>query len=185
MRRTALLALVLVAVGCGAQTVDRPRPEARAAGPQQAQLGWRETYPDRTRDRLVFEVQTFEVTERGWSAQIALTNETPVPFSARGTPASSRYGLMLFASGDLRELEEAGSAGRLPLVRPPDEIEPQPPRVLAPGATWRGRIGASGSLPAAGYVRVVFGPLVAQGDPPEGMEGDVVWITDRSYRLRP
>jgi hypothetical protein len=185
VRRTVLLALVLVLAGCGEQTVDRPRPDPRAAGPQQAQLGWRETYPDRTRDRLVFEVQSLEVTERGWSARIALTNETSVPFAVRATAASSRYGLMLFATGDLRELEEAGSSGRLPLVRPPDEIEPQPPRVLASGATWRARIAARGSLPAASYLRVVFGPLVAQDDPPEGMDGEVVWITDRSYRLRP
>lgn len=185
MRRTVLLALVLVAAGCGAEAVERPRPEPRAAGPQQAELGWRETYPDRTRERLVFEVQSFEVTTAGWSARIALTNETSVPFAVRPSAGASRYGLMLFATGDLRELEEAGSAGRLPLVRPPDELEPPPPRVLAPGATWRARLAADGSLPADGYVRVVFGPLVAEGDAPEGMDPEVVWITDRSYRLRP
>jgi hypothetical protein len=92
---------------------------------------------------------------------------------------------MLFATGDLSELEEANEAGRLPPPRQPETIEPLPPAVLVPGATWRARLTGSGSLPAGGYMRVAFGPLVVQGDPPDDMEPTVRWITDRSYRLRP
>jgi hypothetical protein len=55
--------------------------------------------------------------------------------------------------------------------------------VLAPKQTWRATISAPGSLADGAYVRVSFGPLVAKGDPPDGMEPRVVWITDRSYRL--
>jgi hypothetical protein len=185
VRRTVLLALVLVLAGCGEAAVERPRAEPRAAGPQTAELGWREPYPTRGRERLVFEVESLEVTANGWSARIGVTNSTSVPFSARPSPTQSRYGLMLFESGDLTELEDAASSGGLPLAREAERVEPRPPAVLAPGASWRARIAASGSLPAGTYVRVVFGPLVAQGDPPPEIEPTVVWITDRAYRLRP
>jgi hypothetical protein len=185
VRRTVLLAFAVVLAGCGGEAVERPRAEPRAAGPQTAELGWREPYPARARQRLVFEVESFEVTANGWSAQIGVTNSTSIPFAARPSPTQSRYGLMLFASGDLSELEDAASSGGLPLARKAERVEPRPPAVLAPGASWRARLSAPGSLPAGSHVRVVFGPLVAQGDPPPEVEPTVVWITDRSYRLRP
>jgi hypothetical protein len=185
VRRTVVLALTLVLAGCGEAAIERPRPEARAAGPQRAELGWRETYPARSRERIVFAVDSLEVTPSGWTASIALANETSVPFETLPEEAERRYGLMLFATGDLAELEEANRAGELPPPRQPETIEPLPPRVLRPGATWRGRLTGSGSLPAGSYVRVAFGPLVARGDPPEDMESVVRWITDRSHRLRP
>jgi hypothetical protein len=181
VRRTVLLALVLVAAGCGQEVVDRPRPEPRAAGPQRVELGWRETYPTRTRDRLVFEVQSFEVTAGGWSAVVAVTNSTSIDFET----SPRRFGLMLFATGALSELEDANRRGTLPPPRPAEEIEPPPPAVLGPGRTWRGRLSASGSLPAGAYVRVRFARLTATAEPPEEMERVVLWITDRSYRLRP
>ena len=62
-------------------------------------------------------------------------------------------------------------------------FEPLPPDVLSPKQTWRATISAPGSLVDGAYVRVSFGPRRAKGDPPEGMEPTVVWITDRSYRL--
>jgi hypothetical protein len=185
VRRTALLALVLVLAGCGEAAPEQPRPDARAAGPQSVELGWREPYPARTSNRLLFEVDSFEVTRSGWSTDVAITNDTSVPFDASPSEADVRYGLMLFATGDLSELEDANRSGGLPPPRKAEEIEPPPPTVLAPGSTWRARLSASGSLPAGSYVRVVFGPLVAQGEPPEGIEPTVTWITDRSYRLRP
>jgi hypothetical protein len=184
MRRTVLLALTLGLVGCGTPTEERPRLAARAADPQRVELDWRERYPASGLERLVFVVESLEVTTRGWVAQVAVTNETDVPFDARPGAAESRYGLMLFATGDLAELEAAASGGGLPPARGAAEIEPEPPDALAPGATWRARLSAPGSLPARSYVRVVFGPLSTEGELPEGMQGDVVWITDRSHRLR-
>jgi hypothetical protein len=181
VRRTVALALVALAAGCGEAAPERPRSDAVVAGPQSVTLGWREPYPARARERLVYEVESLEVTTRGWSARIAVTNSTSVRF--RTSPRS--YGLMLFATGDLSELEDANREGSLPPPRPAEEIEPPPPAVLAPGATWRAQLSATGSLPAGSYVRVSFGPLVAEGEPPEDMEAVVRWITDRSYRLRP
>jgi hypothetical protein len=42
---------------------------------------------------------------------------------------------------------------------------------------------ASGALVAGSWARVVFGTLVAVGNPPEGLAETVVWITDCAYRL--
>jgi hypothetical protein len=56
--------------------------------------------------------------------------------------------------------------------------------VLSPGETWRATISSRGSLADSAYVRISFGPLVAQGEPPPDMDqSTVVWITDESYRL--
>jgi hypothetical protein len=185
VRRTVLLALVAALAGCGTPAEVRPRPEPRAAAPQRVEPGWRETYPATGRERLVFLVDSLEVTSRGWTARIGVRNETGVPYAARPGTADSRYGLMLFATGDLGELEDAASSGGLPPVREAATIEPEPPASLAAGATWRATLSAPGSLPAGSHVRVVFGPLRAEGEPPEGLEAEIVWITDRSHRLRP
>ena len=90
---------------------------------------------------------------------------------------------MLFETGDLAELEEAARDGTLPAPRLAAKLEPAPPELLAPKDTWRSTISAPGALADGSYVRVSFGPLRAQGEPPDGMEQVVVWITDRSYRL--
>ena len=154
----------------------------RAAEPQQAELAWRESYPS-SGERLVFEVDTLELTKKGWSAEITVTNSTKIPFELGQPRAGLQYGLMLFATGDLGELEDAARDGRLPAPRLAERFEPTPPDVLAPGETWRATISAPGSLPDGAYVRVSFGPLQAKGEPPKDMEPKVLWITDRSHRL--
>jgi hypothetical protein len=187
MRRTALLALALalLVAGCGETPVRDPRPAPRAAEPQRAELGWNEAYPPGGSEQLRFQVESLEVTDAGWSARIAVTNETSVPFEARPRELERRYGVMLFATGDLAELEEASREGALPKTRPATRIEPEPPAVIAPGATWRALLSAPGALAAGSHVRIVFGPFRAEGEPPEGLEPTVTWITDSSYRLRP
>ena len=154
----------------------------RAAEPQRVELEWRERYPD-SGPGLRFAVDALQVTGEGWSADIAVTNSTGVPF-AFGRQATERaFGLMLFTNGEVDELEEAARDGRLPTIRPAERFEPEPPALLAPNATWRARLSARGSLADGSWVRVSFGPLRAQGDPPDGMESVVFWITDRSHRL--
>lgn len=184
MRRTLALAVLVVAAGCGTPVDDRPWTPSRPAEPQRAELGWNERFPPTGFARLVFTVESFEVTSRGWAAEVSILNDASIRFELRPEEAQPRYGLMLFATGDAAEIEKANDSGDLPLVRPALELEPEPPAMLAPGATWRARISARGALPADAHVRLVFGPIRARGKLPEGMPRVITWITDRSYRLR-
>ncbi|MGZ8783191.1 MAG: hypothetical protein ACXWZB_06805 [Gaiellaceae bacterium] len=184
MRRTvALLVLALLVAGCGSDLVGQPVAIPSPAEPRTVEPGWREVYPDGRGHRLRFVVDELAVTSSGWRAEVAVSNLTRIPFEAGKRPVELTYGLMLFRTGTLSELEDAASSGGLPAVRKAVTIEPRPPAVLRPGATWRATIAAPGSLPAGAFARVVFGPLRAVGDPPEGVETVVVWITDHSYRL--
>ena len=181
MRRPLVLATVLLLAGCGGGALEQVQP-VRAAEPQRVELGWRESYPS-TGERLVFVVDAFEITKRGWSADVAVTNSTEIPFELGAIAEPLAFGLMLFATGNLDELEQAAEAGRLPAPRLATRIEPAPPNELAPDRTWRATISGPGSLADGAFVRVSFGPLRARGEPPAGMEPVVQWITDRSYRL--
>lgn len=180
MRRTVLLA-VLVLAGCGGAE-PQPVAPARAAEPQRATLGWRESYPA-SGERLLFAVDELDVREDGWSVTVAVTNRTNAAFGLGDSAAELDFGLMLFATGDLSELEDTARSGGLPPVRRATSAEPAPPDALAPGATWRTTLSARGSLADGSYLRVVFGPLTAAGEPPKGMEPVVFWITDRAHRL--
>ena len=181
MRRPLVLAAVLLLAGCGAGELEQVKP-VRAAEPRRVELGWRESYPS-TGERLIFAVEALEITKRGWSADIAVTNSTAIPFELGALPEPSAFGLMLFATGNLEELAQAADEGRLPAPRLAARIEPAPPDELAPDRTWRATISAPGSLADGAFVRISFGPFRARGEPPAGMEPTVRWITDRSYRL--
>lgn len=189
MRLAALAALAAAAValgaglaGCG--TSSQPVELARRAAPQGAALGWEERFPE-TGDALVFRVRSLAVTETGWEAEIGIENRTSVAWElpADDPATQSTFGLMLFADDDLARLEQLNGEGRLPAPRRARSFTPALPPLLRPGASWSGRIGAPGSLPAGRYVRVVFGALDAVGEPPEGLPATVVWITDHAHRL--
>ena len=181
MRRTAILLAALFVAGCGGAEPE-PLGTSRPAEPQQVALAWRESYPP-TGERLVFAVSKLTVTKEGWSADVAITNKTGIPFDTGSDIAASFYGLMLFATDDLDELDAAARANRLPAVRQARTIEPALPKQLRPNETWRARLSAPGSLADGSWVRVSFGPLRAQGDPPPDMEPVVTWITDSAYRV--
>ncbi|MCS7006238.1 MAG: hypothetical protein RMM28_03110 [Thermoleophilia bacterium] len=196
MSRTAIIVLVALAaalVGLAFfSTANRLRDEGAPpvasgpAPPQRAVLGWRETYGP-AGERLVFRVEWLEVTETGWVARIGLENRTSVAFSV-GDPRATldrSFGLMLFASGELAELERRNARGALPAVRLARSFEPELPAVLEPGASWEGTISAPGALAGGSFVRVVFGALTAVGRVPEGLREQVVWITDSAHRLEP
>ena len=194
MSRTSVV--VLVALGAAlagfaiSSTANRLRdegaspPASRAARPQSAQLDWRETYGPRGQ-RIVFEVESFEVVPGGWRARLGLRNNTSVAYEV-GDPRATldrAFGLMLFPSGTADDLEQRNASGTLPAIRSATIYQPSLPGILEPGASWEGTIGASGALAAGTWVRVVFGALVAVAKPPEGLAERVVWITDHAHRL--
>jgi hypothetical protein len=96
---------------------------------------------------------------------------------------AQQFGLMLFQTGDLRQLEQLNRAGELPAVRKAEVFHPELPLVLSPGQTWRGVISAPGALAAGRWVRVVFGMLAPIGTGPPGLREQLIWITDHAYQL--
>lgn len=179
----SLAGLTLALAGCGGG-VEPALPPAEPAAPEVAPLDWVETYGP-AGSQLVFRVERLEVLHEGWAATVSVTNGTGVAFDVGGRerPLDRVFGVMLFSTGDLRELEQRNRAGELPPVRAASRFEPPLPGRLAPGATWSGEISARGSLPARAWVRLSFGAFVAAGDPPDGVEPRIVWITDHAYPL--
>ena len=153
---------------------------AQRAPPQVAQLDWVEPYEGKT-GRIVFGVSRFEVLADGWRAEISITNRTTTRYSIGDRQASIDrvFGLMLFRTGDLRELEQLNRARELPAARRADRFQPALPLVLRPRQTWKGTISAHGALAAGRWVRVVFGPLVPIAEDEQWL----IWITDHAYLL--
>ncbi len=182
MSRLVLALAVLAAAGCSTASQVEPAEPVRPAEPQTAELHWREAYPD-TGPQLRFYVDRLVVRKDGWSADIAVENATAIPFRLGTQPVDLDFGLMLFESASLDELESASKSGTLPSLRRAITIEPPPTETIAPGTTWRATMSAPGSLVDGSYARVSFGPFVAEGDPPPGMEPVVRWITDKAHEI--
>jgi hypothetical protein len=185
MVRRALLTIVVAALsaaaaGCASDTAALP--DATPAGPQRAAVDWTEPAPA-SGPGIVFEVGTIEVTEDGWRTEAAIDNRSRIAWTI-DPRAPSSFGVMLFATGELGELEQRNADQSLPGLRPARQFDPPLPRRLDPGESWKGTMSAQGALAAGRWLRVVFGPLLADGDPPEGLPAQLVWITDNAYRLR-
>lgn len=182
-RSLAVVALAVAALagGCGS-SAPPPLPPGPAP-PQKAALHWVERYPE-TGPALVFSARSFEITKTGWRAEIGLENDTRTTWRIAETPATA-FGVMLFTTGELDEVEQRSRDDELPGLRPARSFDPPLPERLTPGATWLGTMSAPGPLAAGLHVRLVFGRLVAVGTPPEGTPTEFSWITDNSYVLRP
>jgi hypothetical protein len=180
----ALVVAGALLTGCGGDETPTPLP-TEAAPPQAAELGWTEQLP-KTGDALVFRVHRFVVKRDGWEADLEVENRTEIPWRLPGAVGAvpTSFGVMLFRTDELEEVERRSADGDLPGLREASTYRPRLPSRLAPGARWRGTIAAPGSLAAGLYVRFVLGPFVAVGDPPEGMERGFSWITDHAHRLK-
>ena len=163
---------------------DTPAASA-AAGPQQADLDWREPYGP-PGEQLVFTVDALAVTPTGWRAKVGVENTSSVAWELDpGATPDGTFGLQLFKTGDPDEFEERNNAGTLPAVRAATRYVPELPTILEPDSSWEGEMSASGALVADSWVRVVFGTLIAVGKPPDELDEVVVWITDHTSHLRP
>jgi hypothetical protein len=187
-RSVAAVIVAVATVGLlgGCRSDESAVPPARAAAPQRVELGWEERTPAKG-PGLVFRVHRFAVTAGGWEANIEIVNRTGLVWElgAGRRAAEQSFGVMLFATGELDEVERRGRKGELPGLRPVRKFVPAVPSRLVPGRHWRATISADGTLAAGRHLRIVFGPLIAVGDPPDGMPAQFVWITDHSYLLRP
>ena len=193
MRRPSLYFVALlpaVVAGCGS-TPSSPEPVPRAAGAQAATLGWVES-TGTPQSGLVFRVRSFSVTRDGWSADLAVTNDTATTFSIEdGDQAPNRaFGLMVFRTGSHAELQQRNAHLDLPSLRSAMTFSPELPATLAPHASWAGTASATGALPAGLWVRFVFGAFVPKGEMPrslssQGVLDALIWITDHAHRLEP
>jgi len=172
-------------------TEDAPAASV-AAGPQKADLGWRETYPALAGahgppgEQVVFTVDSLEVTQTGWRVRVGVENASSIAWELDpGATPGGTFGLQLFQTGEPDELETRNKERTLPAVRAATLYEPELPSILEPDASWSGVMSARGALVADSWARVVFGALIAVGKPPDELDGLVVWITDNTYRLQP
>jgi hypothetical protein len=183
-------ALAAVLAGLVASTVtacssdERTLPPSTAAPRQDAELAWVERAPEDGAG-FVFRVYRFAVTDEGWEADVGIENRTSVAWRTGDRLAVEQsFGVMLFATGGLDEVTRRMRDGELPGLRPVRRFRPALPARFVPGRIWRSTISATGTLAAGRHVRIVFGPLIAEGKPPEGLQSGFVWITDHAYRLR-
>lgn len=181
-RSLAVVALVVATLAAGCGSSEPPPLPPGPAPPQTVALDWVERFPP-TGPALVFSARRFEVTSSGWRAEIGLENETRTTWRIAESPATA-FGVMLFTTDELDEVEQRSRDDELPGLRPARTFDPPLPARLAPGASWLGTMSAPGPLAAGLHVRLVFGRLVAVGTPPEGTPTEFSWITDNSYALR-
>ena len=132
---TGLVLVVAVLLpGCGGDETPLPLP-TEAAPPQAAELGWTEQLP-KTGDALVFRVHRFAVTEDGWEADVEVENRTDIPWRLPGAVDAlpTSFGVMLFRTDDLDEVERRSADGDLPGLREASTYTP-----ALPGAARAGR----------------------------------------------
>jgi hypothetical protein len=192
-RTNVIVALALAATFAGfvlASNARRPSggettvETSVAAGPQTAELRWRETYGS-AGEQLIFTVDRLQVTKSGWNVRIGIENDSSVGWElVPGAAPDGTFGLQLFETGDAEELDDRNRSRTLPAVRAATDYVPELPPLLEPGSSWDGEISARGALVADSFARVVFGTLIAVGKPPEELEDTLIWITDQSYQLK-
>jgi hypothetical protein len=184
----ALLLLSLLPVilaGRGTSETPKNLPTGPAA-PLDATLDWEEPTPA-SGPALTFSVRRFRITPDGWSAAVGIRNATTVTWRLGGAAAESRitsgsaFGVMVFPDDALGDLDAKGA--NVPPVRRASRILPALPSELRQGGVWRGTISGTGSLPAGLYVRISFGPIWTDGDPPAGLPAQFTWVTDHALSL--
>ncbi len=178
---SALVAVALLTAGCAVEPAPQ---EAQQAPPQRHDTRWVEAAGDGT-EKLVYEVREFEVTADGWIADVALVNRTGATWRLTANPVYRRFGVRLFASGELADLTRRINEIGLPGLRQAVIVAPAFPETLPPGQRWAGRLTGVGPLAVGRWVRIEFAAVEVDGEPPPGLPRVTNWITDRTVQLHP
>lgn len=176
----ALLLLPLALAGCGGGDARPPK----LVDPVGHTLTWRET-AGRGRERFVFSVSRIAIASGHWTVVGSVKNASSQPFriSVPHRPHELVFGVVPLRTSRLEELETYDRERRPLPIRRATIFEPKLPALLAPGQAWVGTMRGFGTLPRAGYLRVVFGTFVAAGSVPAGLRSHLTWITDHSLAL--
>jgi hypothetical protein len=180
VRVAALLALALVASGCGSSAAA-----PRWAAPQTVRLGWHENCGTATRP-LPVETRRVAVGERRWRVELALRNETGATLGVirPHAPGETLFGLAPYRTTSLREVRQRAQTAEAKPRTYADRFSPAPPRLLSPGERWSGSFSGFGRLPRAVPIRVVLGRFVVSGTVPRGFVRMFLCVSSRYVRLR-
>ena len=155
-----------------------------AAGPQTAELGWRETY-GRPRRAGSSSRSTGSTSRRPAGARASASRTTPrsAGSSRRARRPRDRSACSCSRPATSRSSRSETGTTRCRRSARRRATRPRCQRSSSPATSWEGEISAPGALVAGSWARVVFGTLVAVGKPPDELEEMVIWITDNAYEL--
>jgi hypothetical protein len=121
-----------------------------------------------------------------WRVEASLANETGVtvgivrPHADEGT----YFGLTAFRSAAGAEVARRVRERNLHALLLATHFEPGLPRLLEPGATWRGTFSGPGRLRRGRFVRVVLGRFTILGRPPPGLSRGFLCISEPGVPVR-
>lgn len=181
MRRALAAALLAVAIA------------APAAGAKTIRVSWNEQR--RLHDgTFAFHVSRIDATTSSWSAVVSIANHTKTTYGLDSgcggwSPQFVTPGMgIIYPGGGPQGLSGGWS------MRTARTAAPALPRLLAPGASWRGTIRGAGPLPRGIFLRLTFGYFVpgrpgtrSKCDPQRGFapfdNTTWYWTTDHTFRL--
>jgi hypothetical protein len=177
--RSLSLALLLLAVGCGASA------STEWARPQIVNLDWHENCGTRA-DRLPISTRRLIVGKRRWEVDLSFRNETSVTLGVIRPHflGDTYFGLEPFETASLREVRKRAEKLQAKPRTIADRFRPSKPRLLSPGDSWSGSFSGIGRLPAHTPIRMVLGRFVITGDVPKGFYDGFLCISKRVVRLK-
>ena len=169
-----LLVTVASGVACGGAA------ELDEAPPQRLALDWSSAVTD----PIGLDVASLTIMRGRWEVRASLANRTDRAY-AIGKPHAlegTETGLLVLKSGATDEVARAAAEQRIRPQLVADSFVPSLPRVLRPGARWRGRFGGRGVPPRGAFVRVVVGRFSSYEESGR-LPGRFLLISDQVARL--
>jgi hypothetical protein len=123
-----------------------------------------------------------ELEHDRWNVSGSFVNDSDVPVRIfrPHTDSGTYFGLAVFRTDRGGELERRVREQRVHVQLVADSFRPPLPRLVQPGAGWRGTFSGPGRLPRGRHVRVVLGRFSLKGHaPPVGF----LCISERGPRI--